>query len=95
MMSNDSTINVQTKTNRVNKITKLDLLQLEFTLQYILLTCYYIVNDTFRRWVMTAPLMCKKNNRVNKITKLDSIHLEFTLQYITLTDYYIVKDTFR
>ena len=45
-MSNDSTKNVQ-KNNRVNKITKLHLIQLIFTLQYITLTFYYIVNDTF------------------------------------------------
>ena len=42
-MSNDSTINVQKKNNRVNKITKLDSIHLEFTLQYITLTDYYIV----------------------------------------------------
>ena len=48
MMSNDSTINVERKNNRVNKITKLHLIHLELTLQYITFTRYYIVKDTYR-----------------------------------------------
>ena len=48
MTCNDSTINVETKSDRVNKITKLHLIHLEFTLQHITLTNYYIVKDTFR-----------------------------------------------
>ena len=48
MTSNNSTINVQRKNNRVNKRTKLDSIHLEFSLQYITLTAYYIVKDTFR-----------------------------------------------
>ena len=36
------------KNNRVNKMTKLQSIHLEFTLQYITLTRYYIVKDTFR-----------------------------------------------
>ena len=53
MMSNDSNINVVIKNNRVNKMTKLHSKHLEFTLQYITLTNYYIVKDIFRRRVMT------------------------------------------
>ena len=34
--------------NRVNKITKLHSIHLEFTLKYVTLTRYYIVKDTFR-----------------------------------------------
>ena len=48
MTRNDSTINVETKSDKVNKMTKLHLIHLEFTLQYIILTNYYIVKDTFR-----------------------------------------------
>ena len=48
MMSNGSTINVETKNNRMNKMTKLHSIQLELTLQYITLTSYYIVKDIFR-----------------------------------------------
>ena len=48
MMSIDSTINVETKNNRVNEMTKLHLIQLKFTLLYITLTNYYIVKDIFR-----------------------------------------------
>ena len=48
MMSNDSTINVETKSDRVNKKTKLYSIYLEFTLLYIGLTDYHIVKDTFR-----------------------------------------------
>ena len=47
MINNDSTINVETKNNRMNKMTKLHSIHLEFTLQYITLTNYYIVKDTF------------------------------------------------
>ena len=48
MINNDSTINVETKNNRMNKMTKLHLIHIEFTLQYITLTTYYIVKYTFR-----------------------------------------------
>ena len=48
MISNNSTINMETKNDTVNKIRKLHLIQLEFTLQYITLTSYFIVKDTFR-----------------------------------------------
>ena len=48
MTSNDNTINVKTENNRINKMTKLHSIHLEFTLQYITLTNYYIVKDTFR-----------------------------------------------
>ena len=54
MTSNDNTINVK-KNNRVKKMTKLHSIHLEFTLQYISLTDYYIVNDRFRWQVMTTP----------------------------------------
>ena len=47
MTSNDNTINVK-KNNRVNKMAKLHSIHLEFTLQYITITNYYIVKDTFR-----------------------------------------------
>ena len=48
MTSNDSIINEETKNNKVSKITKLHSIQLEFSLQYITLTSYYIANDIFR-----------------------------------------------
>ena len=48
MRSNDSTINVETKSDRLNKMTKLHLIHLEFTLRYITLTSYYIIKDTLR-----------------------------------------------
>ena len=48
MRSNDSIINVETKHNTVNKMTKLHSIHLEFTLQYITFTNDYIVKDTFR-----------------------------------------------
>ena len=47
-MSNGSTIKIETKNNRVNKMTKLHLIQLEFILLDITLTDYYIVKDTFK-----------------------------------------------
>ena len=53
-MSNENSINVE-KNNRVNKVTKLQPIELEFTLQYIALTNYYIVKDIFRWSIMTAP----------------------------------------
>ena len=95
-MSNNSTINVQTKNNRVNKITKLDSTHLEITLQYITLTSYYIAKEHIQMISNNSTSNVEtKNNRVNKITKLHLRHLEFTLKYITLTNYYIVNDTFR
>ena len=48
MMIHDSITNVKTKNNRVNKMTKLHSIHLEFMLQYITLTNHYIVKDTFR-----------------------------------------------
>ena len=48
MMSNDSTINMETKSNRMKKMTKLHPIQLEITLKYITLTNYYIAKDIFR-----------------------------------------------
>ena len=42
MINNDSTINVETKNNRMNKMTKLHLIHIEFTLQYITLTTYIL-----------------------------------------------------
>ena len=48
MTSNKSIINVETKNNRINKMTKRHSIYLEFTLLYITLTTYYIVKDTFR-----------------------------------------------
>ena len=48
MMSNDRTMNMKTKNNRMKKMTKLHSIQIEFILQCITLTCYYIVKDTFR-----------------------------------------------
>ena len=52
MTCNDSTINAK-KNNRVNKMTKLHSIYLEFTLQYTLIS-YYIVKDTFGQEVMTV-----------------------------------------
>ena len=54
-MSNDSTVNVETKNNITNKMTKLHSTHIKFTLHYVTLTCYYIVKDTFRWQEMTAP----------------------------------------
>ena len=54
IMSNNSNMNVETKNNRANKMTKLQLLHLIFIIHYILLTSYYIVKDTFRSQVMTT-----------------------------------------
>ena len=48
MISNDSTIDEVTKNNIVNKITKLHSIHLEFTLQYITFTDYYIIKDILR-----------------------------------------------
>ena len=48
MTSNDRIINVETKNNRMNKMARLHSLQFKFSLQYITLTAYYIVKDTFR-----------------------------------------------
>ena len=48
MTSNDSIINVETKNNRMNKMTKRHSIHIEFTLLYITLTNYYIVKDIFR-----------------------------------------------
>ena len=44
-------------------MTKLHSIHLEFTLQYITLTNYYIVKDTFRWWVMTASQMWKQKKQ--------------------------------
>ena len=49
MRNNYRTINVETKKNRVNKMTKFDLIYLEFTIQYVTLTSYYIIKDTLMR----------------------------------------------
>ena len=91
MTSNDSIINVETKTNRMNKMTKLPSIYLEFTLQYITLTCYNIVKDIQMTSNDSIINVETKNIRVSKMTKWHSIHLKFTLQYNTLTDYYIVN----
>ena len=48
MTGHDGSINVETKNNRVSEVTKLHSIQLEFTLQYITLTAYYIVKYIFR-----------------------------------------------
>ena len=76
-------------------MTKLLSLQFKFTLQYITLTNYYIVKDTFTKTYWHHYKCRNKNNRENKMTKLHSIYVELTSKYITLTDFYIVKDTFR
>ena len=41
-------VNVQKNNNAVNKIKTLSYINLEFILQYITLTSYYIVKDTLR-----------------------------------------------
>ena len=95
MICNDNTINVETKNNRVNKMTKLHSIHLEFTLQYITLTVYYILKDIFEMISNDNTIIVeRKNNRVNKMTISHSIHLEFTLQHIALTPYCILKNTF-
>ena len=48
MTSNNSNINVEIKDDIMKKMTKLHSIYLDFTLQYITLTTYYIVKDTFR-----------------------------------------------
>ena len=48
MTSNASNINVEIKGDIMKKMTKLHSIYLEFTLQYITLTTYYMVKDTFR-----------------------------------------------
>ena len=96
MTSTDNTIYVKTKTNRMNKITKLHSLHLKFTLQinhrYLLL--YWkghiqMMSNDSKINVVT------KNHIVNKMIKLYLINLELTLQHITFTNYYIAKDTFK
>ena len=42
------------KNNKVNRMTKFDSIHLEYILQYITLTSYYIVKDRFRWEVMVA-----------------------------------------
>ena len=54
MMSNDSNKNVEKKKQYSEQMTKLHSIYLEFTLQYITLTGYYIVKETFRWWVIIA-----------------------------------------
>ena len=55
MTSNDNTIDVEPKNKKINKITKLHSIHIEFALQYITLTDYYIVKNTFREEVTTTP----------------------------------------
>ena len=86
MTSNDNTTNVEAN-NGVNKITKLHSTHLKFTLQYITLTIYYIIKDTFRWWwqVMTAPKMWKQKtieSAQNGKIALDTLKVYNTL-YIT------------
>ena len=52
--SNHITINMGTKYKKENKITPLYTLNLEVILHYITLTSYDIVNDTYRRQVITS-----------------------------------------
>ena len=47
MTSNYNTVNVE-KINRVNSVNTLQYMELEITPQYITLTGYYIVCETFR-----------------------------------------------
>ena len=48
------------KNGRVNKMTKLHSIHIEFTLQNITLTDYYTVRDTFKSQIMTLYIMyCK------------------------------------
>ena len=55
MRNNNRTIKCgnEKKNNKLNKMTKLHSIYLEFKLQYTL-TSYYIVKDTFGREVMTV-----------------------------------------
>ena len=80
MTSIDITINVETKNNRINKIIKLHLIHLEFILQYITLTSYYIVKGHIQMTSNHININVEqKNNRINKIIKLRLIQLEFIL----------------
>ena len=48
MRNNNKGINVETKSDRLKKMTKLHSIHLDFTLQYIPLTSYNIVKDKFK-----------------------------------------------
>ena len=95
-MSNDSTINVETKNNRLKKKTKLHLntLKIYITMYhtYFLLYCKGHIQMMSNDRTINVET---KNNRVNKMTKLHFIRIEQILQYVTLTSYYILKDTFK
>ena len=55
MTSNDNTIKIEIKATECTKTTKLYLIHIEFTLQYITLNDYCIVNDTLI-WQVTTTL---------------------------------------
>ena len=78
MTSNNRTLKVEIK-NRMNNMTQLYSIDLEFTLQYITFTNYYIYCKEHIQMITNDSTinLVSRNNRVNKITKLHSIHLEY------------------
>ena len=52
--NNHSTINVETKNNRVNKMKTLHSIHINFILNFITLTSYYNAKNTFRLQVIAA-----------------------------------------
>ena len=85
--SNDSTISVETKNNRINKMKTLHSIHLEFILYYIMLTFFYIAKDTQSHIQITSnDSTINVETKTNKHNKtLHSIQLEFILCHITLT----------
>ena len=78
-------------------MTALRSMHLQFILQNITLTNYYIYTRHTQITSIHSNVYVdiNKNNRVNKMTTLNSIHLQIVLHYIILTNYHIVKDTLR
>ena len=97
MRSNDSIINVEIKNNRVSKVTSLHSIQLEFTLQYITLTCYYIVKDTFRWWIIKTPMWKEKVIECEQKDKIaiNTIRIYITIYHTYWLLYCKTKDIFR
>ena len=58
--SNHSTINVETKNNRVNKMTTLLSTHIDSKLHDITLTGYYNAKNTFRSQIITVKQIWKK-----------------------------------
>ena len=74
--SNDNMKNAR-KINRMNKTTKINLIHIKLTLQYMTLTHYYIVKGHIQMTSNNSTISVEtKNNRVNKMKNLHSIHIE-------------------